>query len=137
MKQQKNPPKLHSNYIQEIESPFSRTYEVVSSSAGLTPAGEEFVQFLGELHDGEFGNALYELATEIEDTWRNKISSEVAMANNFVPFARQHGREFIMPLAQEVEGMIDKVTQHFTTNNLADHSTAEVESFFSNLEFDH
>src|SRR5688572_33135176 len=75
----------------EIESPFSRTYEVVSAAANLTPAGEEFVQFLGELNDAEFGNTLFELSAEIEDTWRSKITSEVAMGSKFIPFANQNG----------------------------------------------
>lgn len=128
---------FYSNYIQEVQSPFSRTYEAVSSSTALTPAGEEFVQFLGELNDSEFNETLYELANELEDTWQTKISSETAMGSNYIPFATQKAREYFAPLVRESHAMIDKISEHFSGNNLADHSEAAIESYFSNLEFDH
>ena len=52
----------YNNFLQELESPFTRTYEVSSSGAIASQVSEEFVQFLGELNDNEFTDALYELA---------------------------------------------------------------------------
>ena len=126
-----------SNFYQEGESPFSRTYEVTSSSAGVTQAGEEYVNLLSELNDTEFRETLYELADEVEDTWRNKVSNEIAMGSNYIPFATQQAREYFAPVIMEAESMIDQVTQHFSGNNLADHSEASVETFFETLEFNH
>ncbi len=126
-----------SSYFQEAESPFSRTYEATSALNVLTPAGEEYVDLLAELHDQEFVETLYELADEVEDTWRNKVSNELAMGENYIPFATQQARDYFAPVIQEAESMIDKVTQHFSGNNLADHSEASVETFFEAMEFDH
>jgi len=58
---------MYSNYLMEVDSPFSRTFETASANSSVTPAGEEFVQFIGELNNEEFNNAVYELAAEMED----------------------------------------------------------------------
>lgn len=125
-----------SGYLGEVESPFSRTYEATAGS-NVSQEGEEYVQFLSELNDSEFAETLYELANEVEDTWRNKVSNELAMGNNYIPFATQQAREYFAPLIRESESMIDRVAEHFSANNLADHAEAEVESFFESLEFNH
>jgi len=126
-----------SGYFQEVESPFSRTYEATSAGKKITEAGEQYVDFLSELNDSEFKETLYELANELEDTWRSKVSNEIAMGDNFIPFATQQARNYFGPIIKESETMIEKVNQHFSGNNLADHSEAEIESFFDTLEFDH
>ena len=126
-----------TSYQQEIDSPFSRTFEVSPSQTSLTQAGEEYVNFLAELNDSEFENTLYELAAEAEDTWSSKITSEVAMGTNYVPFVTRQSREFFEPLAQETEAMIDKVSEYFSGNNLGDHSDQEIEAFFNELPFNH
>ncbi len=128
---------LFTDYFREVESPFSRTYEATAVSKGVTQAGEEYVNLLSELNDSEFNEMVYELADEVEDTWRSKISNETAMGNNYIPFATQQARTYFAPLIRESETMIDRVAQHFSGNNLADHSETEIESFFSNLEFNH
>ncbi len=126
-----------AEYFQEVDSPFSRTYEAIATNNDLTPAGEEFVDFLGELEDSEFKESLYELADEVEDTWRSKVSNEIAMGPGYIPFATQQAREYFSPLIKELESMIDKTSQHFSGNNLADHSETEVDTFFETIEFNH
>ena len=120
----------YSNFLQELESPFTRTYEVSNSGAVVSQVTEEYVQFLSELNDHEFSDAVYELASEIEDRWLPKISNEAAMGDHYIPFATQQAREYNTPFLMETEAMIDKVAQHFSGNNLADHTEREVESFF-------
>ena len=128
---------LFSGFFREIESPFLRTYEATSSNNSVTEAGEEYVDFLSELNDPEFRETLYELADEVEDTWRSKVSNEIAMGENYIPFATQQARDYFAPIITESEAMIDRVAQHFSGNNLADHSESAVESFFESLEFNH
>ncbi len=135
--QHESSPAFFSHYFQEVESPFSRTYEAVSSNSGVTQAGEEYVQLLSELNDSEFGETMYELANELEDTWRSKVSNETAMGSNYIPFATQQAAEYFAPLITEAESMIDRVSEHFSGNNFADHSEAAIESFFNNYEFNH
>ncbi|HTE25242.1 hypothetical protein [Flavitalea sp.] len=125
-----------SNYFKESESPFSKTYEAASSTL-INPAGEDYVDLLAELEDAEFNEALYEIANEVEDTWRSKVSNETAMGDNFIPFAYQQAREYFIPVIRETENMIDSVSNHFSGNNLGDQSEASVESFFETLEFTH
>ena len=127
----------YSNFLQELESPFSRTYDLNTNGPVVNQMAEDFVQFMAELHDSEFSEAVYELAGEIEDKWLPKISNEAALGDQFVPFATQQAREYITPLLMETEAMIDQVAQHFSGNNLADHTDREIESFFAELEFSH
>lgn len=127
----------YDHFTQELESPFSRTYEVNAGNPVASQLSEAFVQFLGELHDTEFSDAVYEMASEMEDRWISKISDEAAMGDQFFPFATQQAREYIAPLLTETESMIERTARHFTGNNLADHTESEIESFFSELEFNH
>ena len=127
---------LSNHYIFEIDSPFSRTFETSDSSVS-NPAGEEYVNLLSELNDQEFTETLYELANEVEDTWRSKVSNELAMGSNFVPFATRQANEYLDPLIRETQAMIAKVAGHYSGNNLSDHSHAELESFFDRMEFNH
>ena len=123
-----------SNFSHDFESPFSRTYEFAEGSHQPSQNSEAFVQLLGELDDAEFSNSLYELASELEDTWLPKISNELAMGENYIPFATQHAREFMQPFQQELENTIEKVANHFSGNNLAEYSEAEIESFFTEID---
>jgi hypothetical protein len=120
----------------EVESPFLKTFEQ-STQAVLSPQGEDFVDFLGELHDSEFDNAVYELASEAEESWASKISSEVALGTNYIPFVTRHARDYFEPVAMEAEAMIDRVTEHFSGNNLADFGEKEIDSYFNELPFQH
>ncbi len=126
-----------SNYSQDFESPFSRSYEAASTGNQVSEAGEQYVDLLSELHDTEFGETLYEMANEVEDTWRSKVSNEVAMGSNYIPFATQQSREYFTTLIRDSENMIDRVAEHFSGNNLADHSSAELEQFFESMESNH
>jgi hypothetical protein len=127
----------YSNFLPQFESPFLQTYEASDVGSATSPHAGEFVQFLGELDDSEFSNNLYELAAELEDTWSSKISNEIAMGERFVPFATQQAAEYFRPLITASEGMIDRVSQQFSGNNLADHSESEIERFFTDMEFNH
>ncbi len=118
----------YNNFIQELESPFSRTFETGSSQAVVSQMSEEFVQFMAELHDSSFSDSVYELASELEDRWLPKISNETAMGSQLIPFATQQAREYITPFLSETEAMIDRVAQQYSGNSLADHTATEIES---------
>lgn len=126
-----------SNFLLELETPFSKTYDASSSSVNLSPNSNEYIELLGELNDPKFTNTLYELATELEDTWMSKISNEVAMGEKYIPFATQQATEYFAPIYKESMNMIDKISEYFSGQNLSDQSEAEIESLLSNLEFNH
>jgi hypothetical protein len=120
----------------QFESPFTSTFEAIQGPSS-SPIAAEYVQLLSELYDTEFSNALYELANELEDSWGGKISNESSMGSQYLPFVTQQANEYFLPLAVQTETMIDKVSQQFSGNNFADMNEAEIEKFFSELEFNH
>src|SRR5260221_3784702 len=129
---------LLSNYsFQEVESPFSRTYEAVTAGNQVTEAGEAYTDLVAELNNAEFNETIYEIVNEVEDTWRGKISNEIAMGSNYIPFVTQQARDYFAPMIRETEAMIDRISEHFSGNNMADQSESEVEHFFETLEFRH
>lgn len=125
-----------NNFQQELESPFAGTF-LSEGTAAPSQVAEEFVQFIAELNDSGFSSTLYDMASEMEDTWRSRISNELAMGKAYVPFARQQAGGYIQPLLHETESMIDKVAQHFSGSGIRDHTDQTIESFFSQLEFNH
>lgn len=126
-----------TGYLGELESPFSRTYTAPELGNTVTEAGEAYMELMSELHDTEFEETLYEMVNEVEDTWRSKVSNELAMGSNYFPFVTQQAGNYFNPVIRESESMIDRIAQHFSGNNLADHSDSEVEQFFETLEFRH
>jgi len=126
-----------TGYLGELESPFSRTYMAPETGNTVTEAGEAYMELMSELHDTEFEETLYEMVNEVEDTWLCKVSNELAMGSNYIPFVTQQAGNYFNPLIRETESMIDRIAQHFSGNNLADHSASEVEQYFETLEFRH
>lgn len=128
----------NDQFLSQFESPFAITFETESSGqAATSPAAGDFVNLLGELHDDEFGEHLYEMALELEDTWNNKVSDEVAMGERFLPFATQEATRYFDPLLSETTRMIDMISSRYSGNNLADQNEEEIERFFETLEFEH
>lgn len=122
----------------ELENPFASTFGAQSSGENApSPIAGEVVNFLSELHSDEFGQQLYEMALELEDTWSNKVSNEAAMGERFTSFATQEATQYFEPLLNETTRMIDRVSQQFTGNNFSDVTETEVERFFETLEADH
>ena len=120
--------------LSELESPFARTFDLSENESDLSPAAEQYVELLGELNDSEFTNMLYELAAEAEESWTSKISNETAMGDKFIPFAMQQGNEHFAPLIVETENMIDRISEHFSSQAFSDQSDAELERFFTDFE---
>lgn len=127
--------KFFSDLFQQHESPFSRTYDVALNGQLPSQVNEEFVDFLAELNDPSFNEVLYQMADEVEDTWRSKVSNEIALGDNYLPFAARQARDYFAPVLRETDSLIDRISNHFSGNDLADQSEAQIDHFFSNLEF--
>lgn len=127
-----------NQFATNFESPFTSTFE--TNLAGQKPSTQgaaDFVQFLGELHSDEFGEHLYEMALELEDSLNNKISNETAMGDRFIPFATQESYQYFEPVLNETTRMIDQVRNRFAGNNLADQNEADIQRYFETLELNH
>jgi len=126
----------HSILPRESENPFVKTFEVSNGGTNLSPFAGEMAQFLGELHDAEFSRSLYELASELEDSWLPKISNEAAMGEEFLPFIRKHATAYLNPLIKASEGMIDRISKRLSGNGMADLSATEIETFLNEFQPD-
>jgi hypothetical protein len=135
----KNEPKekqmenFNFSFLTEEDNPFKSTFELPETILQTTPDREAYTELLAELNDPEFETALYNLAAEAEDTYSSKISDESAMGESFIPYAAQQVNQYLEPLAMESERMIDRVSQHFSGNDLSDQNEAAVEQFFDRL----
>jgi hypothetical protein len=125
-----------SAFLKASESPFMKTYELQETGSSKSPFAEEIAEFLGELNDHEFSNNLYELASDLDDSWLPKISNEAAMGNNFIPFVTQQAEEYFRPLIKAGEGMIDRISKRFSENNMAGRSEGEIEAYFNDFEIE-
>ncbi|HVO73924.1 MAG TPA: hypothetical protein VMT35_07870, partial [Ignavibacteriaceae bacterium] len=126
------------SFLSETDSPFRTTFEMPEpGSVALTPAAEAFTELLAELNDPEFETTLYNLAAEAEETFSSKISNEAAMGEQYIPYAKQQINQYLNPLAQETERIIDKISEHFSGINLSDETEAHVDQLFEKFESDH
>jgi hypothetical protein len=126
-----------SKFIRESENPFVQTFELAHQANTLSPFANEFAGFLGELNDPEFSDNLYELASELEETWNSGISNETAMGEAFVPYARQKADAYFSPLISASENMIDRISKRFSGYIPAELSGSEMEAFFNEVASDH
>jgi hypothetical protein len=123
-------------FLNETDSPFKQTFEAPDKGAAITPADEAFAELLAELNDPEFETTLYNLAAEAEDTYSSKISNEFAMGDRYTPYVTQQVNQYLDPLAQETERILDKISEHFSGNNLVDQTEANIEQLFEQFEFE-
>ena len=114
-------------------SPFQSTFQE-GEHQQKSQYADEYLELLSELEDNEFHESLYEVATEMEDSWGSKISNEMAMGTQFVPYALKQGRAYYAPMLRESDRLLDAVAEHFSGNDLADHGEVDVELFFETLE---
>jgi hypothetical protein len=129
-------PYLESRFVTEVVSPFTQTFELPALQT-TSPIAGEFVNFMGELHDSEFHEALYEMAAELEEIMNSKVSDEIALGDRLVPFAKQSTDQYFTTFTRETDKLIDTAINHFSGGNLSDQSESEVERFFETLEFNH
>jgi hypothetical protein len=120
----------------ENENPFVKTFEISEGNGHISPFAGEIAQLLGDLQDAEFSQSLYELVTELEDSWQQKISNEAAMGDQFLPFVRRQASGYLNPLIKASEGMIDRISKHISGNTIADMSANEIGSFLNEYQPD-
>lgn len=122
------------NYLADLESPFSQNFDSGATDKESSPLAANYVQLLGGLNDQEFSEALYQMASEVTNSWSDKVSNEAAMGDRFVPFATQQAQQYFAPLIDQAEATLDRIRDHFTATNLSDHSETEIENYFAQFE---
>lgn len=121
----------------EWESPFRRTYEVPTAAEAVSPFREEYVRLRAGLDDHEFTDSLYEMASELEDYLSQQPMYETVAGEDLLPQATLYSTGYFAPLVRATDDMIDRVHRRFSGAQLEDHSEAEIDRFFSEMEFDH
>ncbi|MGC1240489.1 MAG: hypothetical protein WA874_02825 [Chryseosolibacter sp.] len=133
---QTGPQNYSDNYLMDLESPFSQNFNSAISEKAPNPQAADYVQLLASLNDREFTETLYEMASELQDSWTSKISNETAMGERFVPFAAQQSQQYFAPLINQAEAALERITDHFTAINIGDQSESEIEQYFLQFETD-
>jgi hypothetical protein len=127
--------KFQNNFsYEDFVSPFQTTYETEATRSTTSPIADEYVNLLAELQDTEFTEALYEVASEMQETWRSSVSDEVAMGAQFEPFAMNRAQQYYTPMLNEANRLLDSAANHFSGSDMAAHSEATVDMFFETLE---
>ena len=62
----------------ESSSPFTSMYEMEGGEVVLDPESEEFIQFLGELHDEEFDESVFEIVNEASAFYEKKFNQDIS-----------------------------------------------------------
>ncbi|MVM40305.1 hypothetical protein GO730_26075 [Spirosoma sp. HMF3257] len=119
----------------EYESPFLSEVDSTGTARPIgNPEAPQLVGLLGELHDHEFNEALFELATEFEDVAASRYASETG---GYTLRSVHELRNYAAPLIYELETMISNMAQEAEREDMGSKSEAELEQFFDKHLVDH
>jgi hypothetical protein len=113
----------------QVDSPFRSVYELASDEGTIDPEAEEAMEFLDELYDEEFDEALFELVSEAAELYEDRFESEygdpLIQKMQGMRFLEQH----FAPLVQEAEALIDTLAEEVKQLNSSSLGESELESF--------
>lgn len=115
----------------QVDSPFRSFYELASDEGAIDPEAEEAMEFLDELYDEEFDEALFELVSEATELYEDRFESEygdpLVQKMQGMRFLEQH----FAPLVQEAEAFIDTLAEEVKQLNSSSLGESELESFIN------
>lgn len=113
----------------QFYSPFRSLFELESDEGVIDPEAEEAMEFLDELYDEEFDEALFELVSEASELYEDRFESEygdpLVQKMQAMRLLEQH----FAPLVQEAEVFLDKLTEEVRQLNSSSLGVSELESF--------
>jgi hypothetical protein len=113
----------------QFYSPFRSLFELESDEGVIDPEAEEAMEFLDELYDEEFDEALFELVSEAAELYEDRFESEygdlLVQKMQGMRFLEQH----FAPLVQEAEAFIDALAEEVKQLNSSSLGESELESF--------
>ena len=126
--------KKHSDSYQ-LDSPFQSIYELESEEGIVDPETEAVMEFLDELYDEEFDEALYELIDEADELYQNRFESEY-YGN---PIAQKIEAQRVLeahfaPLVREAEALMEAIAEEVDRHELNGISEAEIETFVNQYQ---
>ncbi|NJM65717.1 MAG: hypothetical protein HC851_08620 [Acaryochloris sp. RU_4_1] len=112
-----------------IESPFRSVYELEDAEGAVDPEAEEAMEFLDELYDEEFDEALFELVSEASELYEDRFESEYGDPLVQKMQAMQLLEQHFAPLVQETEALIDALAEEVKQLNSSSLGESELEVF--------
>lgn len=116
------------------ESPFLSEFEYEGGLMQSDPKAGEVAEFLSELKDSEFEEAVYEVLNEAHDFVSDKISGESMKDSQYEQRVESLLREHFSPLAQSLETAIERLALEIERGDILNKSEVELESFLSEYE---
>lgn len=115
-------------------SPFVSVYQLEGSEERVEPETEEFIQFLGELHDEEFDDAVFELINEAaalyEDQFIHEYQDTSSQSMGMERFLQAH----FEPLENELETLLDTLADDIGKRDFKTMSEAEIEALIDSYQ---
>ena len=119
----------------QLDSPFQSIYELESEEGIVDPETEAVMEFLDELYDEEFDEAIYELIDEADELYQNRFESEYygnSIAQKIE--ARRVLENHFAPLVREVEGFLEGMSQELEKLDFDMMSESEFTNFVEQYE---
>jgi hypothetical protein len=120
--------------VARLDSPFRSVYELENEAGSIDPEAEEAMEFLNELYDEEFDEAVFELVSEADELYQDRFESEygdpLAQKMQAARMLEQH----FAPLVTEAEMFLDTMANEFGQRSPGSLDEAEIESFIDRYE---
>ena len=115
-------------------SPFVSVYAMENGQASFDPESEEFIQFLGELNDEEFDDAVFELINEASTLYEDRFSHEYRDINSQSIGAERFLLEHFAPLEHELETLLDYMIDDIEKRDFEAMTEADIEAFIDSYQ---
>lgn len=117
-----------------VESPFRSVYELESGEGAVDLEAEEAMEFLDELYDEEFDEALFELVNEATELYEDRFESEygdpLVQKMQAMRLLEQH----FAPLVLEAEVFLDTLAEKAGQLHSISSGESELEAFINRYE---
>ncbi|HEY9649210.1 MAG TPA: hypothetical protein V6C95_01000, partial [Coleofasciculaceae cyanobacterium] len=117
-----------------VASPFRSVYELDSSEGAVDPDAEEVMEFLDELYDEEFDEALFELVNEAAELYEDRFESEYGDPLVQKMQAMRMLEQHFAPLVQEAETFLERLAEEAGQLNASSLKESELETFINHYE---
>jgi hypothetical protein len=118
----------------QVNSPFRSIYELASDEGTIDPEAEEVMEFLNELYDEEFDEAVFELVSEADEFYQDRFESEYGDPLVQKMQAMRMLEQHFAPLVTEAETFLDTMAKELGQRNPNAISEAEIEAFIDRYE---
>jgi hypothetical protein len=115
--------------LHQSDSPFSSVYELEDGEGRVDPESEEFIQFLNELHDEEFDEAVFELINEASALYEDRFLHDYRGPAIQTMEAERLLEEHFVPLESELEMLVETMAGDIDRRDLDTMTEAEIDAF--------